>query len=883
MLKLNRLNKFYLLLLAVLTIASCKEKAQLDNLRCEYRVNPIGLDVQCPRFSWEYSAADDMQLAYRIEVAADPAFKDIVWDSGALGTKAERKANPELFPESGRQMVNYLGRDLEPFTKYHWRLTTLMASGAVLQAPVQTFETGMLPGYKWQAQWISDSHDKEFAPAPMLRKVFRIDGELASARLFVSAAAYYKMAVNGTWLNPVALSPDYTDYSKRNQYQVYDVTGLLASGDNALAAVLGNGFYNEIEPVATWDFDKAHWRGRARMIAELHLKYSDGRTEIICTDPGWKTATGPSLSNNIYSGEIYDARLEIPGWEKASFDDSAWASAVAVEAPSPKLVAQNNAPAKVCEEFEAVDMKKFSDSLYVFSFPKNIAGVSSLSLSGAKPGTKIKLRHGELKKEDGLLQMGNIDIFFYPKPDFEMQTDIYYAKGGEESFTPSFTYHGFQYVEVSADAPIQLDKSSLKALFIHTDLAEAGSFACSDELVNWINSTSKLSYLGNLVSIPTDCPHREKNGWTADANISIDLGLLNYDGLTFYEKWVNDMADSQNAEGNVPGIVPSSGWGYEDWIGPVWASAFCMIPDALMHYYGDPKAIETIFDTCDRYLDYLGRRLDPDGTVTYGIGDWVYYDTPTPTDYSTSLFYYWQNVLMTKFAGILGRDAKKYQEKAEFLKDLINQKHFNKETCLYGNGSQAGQGMALMFDIVPQEYKQKVAANLNQSIVDNNYYLDFGCVGSKFVPRVLADYGYAETVFKMMLKEDVPSWGAWRAQGLTTLAERWKLDFVKFYDSSANHVFLGDISAWMVKYLAGIHFDMDADGGCNLAFKPCTPEGLDWAKAEYKSVRGLIKSEWHRTAGGIELKVTVPANMKATVEYGETVKEIGGGMHVLKL
>ena len=285
MLKLNRLNKFYLLLLAVLTIASCKEKAQLDNLRCEYRVNPIGLDVQCPRFSWEYSAADDMQLAYRIEVAADPAFKDIVWDSGALGTKAERKANPELFPESGRQMVNYLGRDLEPFTKYHWRLTTLMASGAVLQAPVQTFETGMLPGYKWQAQWISDSHDKEFAPAPMLRKVFRIDGELASARLFVSAAAYYKMAVNGTWLNPVALSPDYTDYSKRNQYQVYDVTGLLASGDNALAAVLGNGFYNEIEPVATWDFDKAHWRGRARMIAELHLKYSDGRTEIICTDP----------------------------------------------------------------------------------------------------------------------------------------------------------------------------------------------------------------------------------------------------------------------------------------------------------------------------------------------------------------------------------------------------------------------------------------------------------------------------------------------------------------------------------------------------------------------------------------------------------------------
>mgnify|MGYP002624474052 FL=1 len=479
--------------------------------------------------------------------------------------------------------------------------------------------------------------------------------------------------------------------------------------------------------------------------------------------------------------------------------------------------------------------------------------------------------------------MGNIDIYFYPKPDFEMQTDIYYAKGGEECFTPSFTYHGFQYVEVAADRPIELDKGSLKALFLHSDVEPVGSFECSNDLLDKINAASKLSYLGNLVSIPTDCPHREKNGWTADANLAIDLGLLNYDGITFYEKWVGDMADSQNAEGNVPGIVPTSGWGYEDWIGPVWASAFCMIPDALMRYYGDTKAIQNIFDACDRYLDYLGSRLDPDGTVTYGIGDWVYYDTPTPTDYSTTLFYYWQNHLMTQFARILGRDAKKYQEKAEFLKDLIQQKHFNKETCLYGNGSQAGQGMALFFDIVPDEYKERVAANLNQSIVDNGYMLDFGSMGSKFVPRVLADYGYVETVYKMMNQTVVPSWGAWLEQGLTTLAERWGLDMEGFRDSSANHVFLGDISAWMVKYLAGIHFEMDADGACTLSFEPCTPEGLDWAKASYHSVRGLIESSWQRTADGILLNITLPANTVARVVYGGQELSVGGGKHSLQL
>ncbi|MBP5505739.1 MAG: family 78 glycoside hydrolase catalytic domain [Bacteroidales bacterium] len=863
------MKKVLYIIVIILLAISCKQRASILNPRCEYQAAPLGIDSPAPRFSWEYSAADDMQTSFRVEVARDASFNDVIWDSGETETTIQR--------------TTYAGEPLESISKYYWRVTTKMESGATLNSKVQTFETAFLPGSEWQAQWISDGHDKDFAPAPMLRKEFDTEGNVAAARLYVSAAAYYKISINGKPLGPISLDPGYTDYSKRNLYSVYDVTDWLQTGTNAIAAVLGNGFYNEIEPVATWDFEKAHWRGRARMIAELHIDYKDGGKAVISTDASWKTATGPYLSNNIYSGEIYDAREEIASWELPGFDDSAWAAAVTVEAPSGKLVAQQNPPARLCEELQAVDMKKFSDTLYVFSFPKNIAGVSQLTLSGAEPGTKITLRHGELRKEDGSLQMGNIDIYFYPKPDFEMQTDIYYAKGGEETYTPSFTYHGFQFVEVASSAPIVLTKESLKALFIHTDVEPVGKFECSNDLINQINAASKLSYLDNLVTIPTDCPQREKNGWTADANLSIDLGLLNFDGLTFYEKWVNDMVDSQNAEGNVPGIVPTAGWGYEDWIGPVWASAFCMVPDALMHYYGDTMAIETIFETCDRYLDYLGSRLDPDGTVTYGIGDWVYYDTPTPTDYSTSIFYYWQNVVMTRFAEILGRDAKKYQEKASFLKDLINRKHFNKETCLYGNGSQAGQGMALMFDIVPEEYKAQVAANLNQSIVDNNYFLNFGSVGSKFVPRVLAEYGYADTVYKMMCQEEIPSWGAWIKQGLTTLAEVWRLDMVGFRDSSANHVFLGDISAWMVKYLAGIRFEMDADGGCTLVFKPCTPEGLDWAKAEYKSVRGLIKSEWHRTASGIELKVTVPANMKATVEWGDTVKELHGGTHTVQI
>ncbi len=850
---------------AYLAVSCGKEAACLTAPRCEYQTSPIGIDTPRPRFSWEFGAADAVQNSFCLEVARDEAFSDVIFSSGDVASQA--------------QMARYEGPALESCTKYWWRVAVKMSDGTNLTSGILSFETAMMPGSQWTARWISDGADKDFAPAPMLRKSFNVRSGLKSARLFISAAAYYKLALNGKTFAQPDLAPDYTDYNKRSLYNTYDITSSLAEGENVIAATLGNGFFNCIGKVATWSFENAPWRARARMIAELHLEYGDGTREIVATDPSWKCATGPSLSNNIYTGEIYDARLEIPLWDAPGFDDSAWSNAVAVEDVQAALVSQQN-PA-VCTEkiLDAVQMRKFSDTLYLFDFGKNISGMSTLALDEAAPGIKITMRHGELLKADGRLEMGNIALYTYEKPDCLSQTDIYYTKEGAQTYTPSFTYHGFRYVEVSSSEPLNLTQESLKARFYHTDVQPVGSFSCSDTLVNQIYEASRLSYLGNLVSIPTDCPHREKNGWTADANLTIDLALLGWDGIKFYEKWIDDMIDAQNAEGNVPGIVPTSGWGYEDWIGPVWATAYFMIPDALMHYYGDKTAVERMFDTCDRYLDYLSRRLDPDGTVTYGIGDWVYYDTQTPTDYSTSIFYYWQNVLMSRFAELIGRDATKYAEKASFLKELINRKHFDAEKCLYGNGSQAGQGMALMFDIVPAEYKDKVAANLNQMIVDNDYFLDFGSVGSKFVPRTLADNGYAETVFKMMTKREVPSWGAWIAQGRTTLGETWGFDAEKFRDGSQNHVFLGDISAWMVKYLAGIRFEMTPAGLCNLTIEPCLVQELDWAEAQYKSVRGLIRSSWRRSGGKVTLTIEIPANVKANVIFGGRERVVGGGVH----
>ncbi len=839
---------------------------RLSELRCEYLESPINIDTHEPRFTWEYDSKRDgfKQEAYKVDLACSK--KELseglfFWSSG----KVKGSTNKAI----------YRGKELSPHAKYYWRITSWSDTDRIIISSIDSFETAKMKSTEWLAEWITDEHNKEFGPAPMFRKSFNIDKDIESARLYTSAAAYYKLYINGMVPDSIKLDPGYTHYDKRNLYTTYDVTKFLRKGENVIAAVLGNGFYNESAPVATWDFEKARWRDRAKMIMEIRVTYEDGTTLVIPSDNTWKTAIGPHIYNNIYSGETYDARREIPGWNTSEFDDTKWNNAIPAKVPSPMLVSQTMSPVRVTKEYPAVSRHAFGDTVFVFDFGINLTGVCDLKISGPR-GTKVTLTHGELLKENGRLEMRNLDIYYKPITGIEFQTDTYILKGeGEESFSPEFTYHGFRYVEVKSDNPITLKKEDLKALFIHSDLERVGSFSCSNELLNKIWKASNQSYLCNLHSIPTDCPQREKNGWTADAHIAIDLGLLNFDGIKFYEKWMNDFVDNQKPEGNISGIIPSSGWGYDDWIGPVWDAALFIIPDALEKYYGDTRTIEKLYSTCEKYLDYLTNREDQDGTVAYGIGDWVYYKTQTPTEYTTTCFYYWDNILMAHFAEITGNDSSPYNQKAVALRELINKKYFNAATCLYANGSQTAQALALALEIVSEEYEAKLAENLNKSVVENNYHLDFGVLGSKYVPRMLSKYGYAETAYKMATQKTAPSWGNWIEQGFTTLAETWVLS-PEFRDASVNHVFLGDISAWMVNSLAGINYDDDNRGFERIIIKPDFIEDLSWVKGEYNSVKGLIKSEWFRKGKHIRLSVTIPPNTTAVI-YADKKIEVNGG------
>lgn len=872
--KLRKAGCWLSLCLLTLMIASCGRRVAIDGLRCEYLVAPLGIDTRSPRFTWTYAGGEEfVPSACRLCVATEPGKLDDpdVWDSGKIA--AERP-----------QVVMADSGALKSRTAYWWRVEVWNEAGEHVVSPVAGFETALLDPSEWQARWITDSCGRDCVPAPMFRRSFRVKSGVVRARLYASAAAYGKFFLNGEPVSENRLDPGYTHYDRRNLYTVYDVTPLLQEGENLLGAVLGNGFYNALQPLAVWNFENARWRNRARMICELHLDYADGGHEVVCSDSLWRTsADGPYLSNDIYSGDTYDARREIPGWERPGFDDGAWAQAVEVEAPSPRLKAQVMPPIRVTRELKPVEVRSFGDTVWVFDFGTNISGVCRLSVEG-EPGTRVTLTHGELLQPSGRIEMRNINPYFHPRPGYAFQTDTYILRGGErETWAPDFTYHGFRYVELVSSAPLKLDAGSLTALFMHTDVKPVGEFACSNPLFNRIWEMTCQSYLNNLMSIPTDCPQREKNGWTADAYLALEMALLNYDGITFYEKWLDDFIDNQTPEGRISGIIPTAGWGYDDWIGPVWDAAAFIIPYTLYNYYGDLRPIEKMWPLCERYLDFLAAREDPDGSVTYGIGDWLSYRAQTPTDYTSTCYYYYDQVLMARFAELLGRDGSRYARKAVELRNLINSKYYDAERGLYANGSQAAQGVALYLGIVPEAEAQRVADNLNEMVVANDCFLDFGTIGSKTVLRMLTRYGHAGTAYRMAAKTEAPSWGWWVKQGFTTLAETWLLS-PEWRDASIDHVFLGDVAAWYVNDLAGINFDPQAPGFGHVLFAPHFVEELDWAGASYRSVRGEIRSEWHRKGGKVLLKVTLPAGTTGEVRIGgKTVATVGGGVHEFTL
>ena len=826
----------------------------VKNLRCEYLTNPLGVDYTNPRLSWMMTdpSRGARQLAYQILVSTDSTLitKGVgdVWNSGRVVSDA--------------MLTRYAGNKLEPFTKYFWSVAIWNSKDEKARSSISSFETGMMGMENWSGAWISDNKSIDEKAAPYFRKEFEAGKKIKSARVYIAAAGLYELYINGEKVGDHVLDPVYTRFDRRNLYVTYDVTDQLKNGRNTLGVLLGNGWYNH-QSMAVWDFHNAPWRNRPAFCLDLRITYEDGSIETIVSERDWKTSTGGVVFNSIYTGEHFDARKEQQGWNSPGFDDSKWQGVKYRPAPSQNIVSQLLHPIRNVEAIIPQEMIKINDTTYLYDLGRNIAGVSQISVTG-DDGTIIKLKHTERLSTAGRADGSNINVYYRGNKSTDpFQTDIFILSGkGEEQFVPKFNYKGFRYVEVSSSNPIQLEKNNLTGYFMHSDVPSAGIIEASNPLINKLWWATNNSYLSNLFGYPTDCPQREKNGWTGDAHFAIETGLYNFDGITIYEKWLADHRDEQQPNGVLPDIIPTGGWGYGTDNGVDWTSTIAIIPWNIYLYYGDSKLLADCYYNIKRYVNYIDSR-SPEGLTSWGRGDWVPVKSQSNKELMSSIYYYVDTKILADAAKLFGKqdDFNHYSVLAQKIKRSINKKYLNKETGIYANGTQTEQSMPLMWDVVPADMRQLVADNLAEKVEENGFHLDVGVHGAKALLFALSENGYAEAAYKVAVQDEYPSWGWWIVNGATTLLENWDLKAES--DISDNHMMFGAVGGWFYRGLGGIYPDANKPGFKNVLLKPSFISALNGIEVSHQSPYGKITSAWKHQKNIVIYQVIIPANSTA--------------------
>lgn len=534
-----------------------------------------------------------------------------------------------------------------------------------------------------------------------------------------------------------------------------------------------------------------------------------------------------------------------------------------------------------------VRVVRLSDSCCVFHFAKNIAGKARLRVRGER-GTEVRLIHAERLDAQGRADQSNIDVHYRPTDDSDpFQTDLAILSGGDDTFTPQFNYKGFQYVEVRSSRPLSMNAGSLTALEMHSDVPRAGEIRASNPTIVKMWRAACNSYLSNLFGYPTDCPQREKNGWTGDAHINVETGLYSFDAITVYEKWMRDHADEQRPDGVLPSIIPTAGWGYDWGNGPDWTSTVAIIPWQLYLFYGDATALRQMYPCMKLYVDHLAQ-IAPDGITDWGLGDWVPVRTQSDKRLTSSIYYMVDARIVARTARLLGfdDDARRYETLAERVREAINSRFLDHDSGLYCSGSQTELSAPLYWNVAPDTLREKVALRLYERVKANGFMLDVGLLGTKTILGALSDNGYAEAAFRMASQESFPSWGWWIANGATTFYENWRIDAEN--DISLNHIMFGEVGAWLFSGLGGIRPSEAAPGFRHILLRPALVEGLDSFSASHRSPYGEIVSQWKRQAEGrILYKAVIPPGSSASLSLpreksfstgGDTV-ELGSGKH----
>ncbi|MCC6860366.1 MAG: glycoside hydrolase family 78 protein, partial [Bryobacterales bacterium] len=757
------------------------------------------------------------------------------------------------------------------------------------------WETAQAAGGPWTAArelgaygiqpWGEAGFEEEHAlPARMLRKEFEVGPGLRRATAYVSGLGLFEMHLNGSKVGDHVLSPGLTEYERRVFYVALDATRQMVAGRNAIGVILGNGRYwppRGAVPIGTRGY------GYPRLRLQLELQYANGAKTVIAGDESWKLSTrGPVGVNNEYDGEEYDARLEMPGWSRAGFDDSGWQAAQAVQAPAGAMAAQMAEPLKVTETLAPKQIREIRPGVWIVDMGQNMVGWCRLKAAGPR-GAEVTLRHAETLRADGTLYVDNLRS--------ARATNLYVLKGGgQEVWEPRFTYHGFRYVEVTG-YPGRLTPAAIEGRVVHDAMDRAGEFESSHELLNHIHRNIYWGIRGNYRSIPTDCPQRdERQGWLGDRSVVSRSESYLFDVAAFYTKWVQDLEDSQRAGGSIPDVSPAYWVLYND--GIVWPSTFILAPQMILDQYGDPRPVEKHYPAMKKWVQYMQGFLQDGIMPKNTYGDWcvppekpelIHSQDParvTAGPLLSTAYYHHMLRVMHRFARLTGNsaDAAEFDALAARIREAFLKRWFHAKENRFDNGTQTSSVLPLAFGLVPRERRAAVFENLVRKIeTESGNHVGVGLVGAQWLMRALSDNGRPDVAFTIATQTTYPGWGYMIGKGATTIWELWNGDTADPAMNSGNHVMqIGDLGVWLYEYLGGIRPVPENPGFKRIAVRPYPVAGLTHARATHRSPYGLISSAWRREGGRLILNVSIPPNTTATVyvpaKQPASVVESGG-------
>jgi alpha-L-rhamnosidase len=832
---------------------------QLQHLLTENLVNPLGINVTTtPRFSWQLSGAQRnvQQSAWEIKVTAG---KTAVWNSGKI-----------ISAQSVQ--VPYAGNPLQSDTRYNWQVRVWDTAGHVTpwSAPA-TFHTALATAADWKAQWITPGFTEDAAkrPAILYRKTFSLPKKIRTATAYITAHGLYEAQINGQRVGDAYLTPGWTSYNKRLQYQVYDITPLLAAGPNAIGVSVGNGWYRGY---LAWNGNKNTWGSDAALLVQIAITYTDGSTQNLITDNTWKSSTGPIRYDEIYHGETVDTREEKTGWANAAYNESAWSAVQTGDFSKDVLVPTYNEPVRKHETFKVVKVLTTPNGKTVLDFGQNLVGWVMVKAKG-NSGDSIVIKHAEVLDKYGNFYTDNLRA--------AKATATYILDGKEErTLEPHFSWFGFRYIQVEG-YPGEINPDNFTAVALYSDMPSTGTFTCSQPLLNQLQHNIQWGQRGNFLDVPTDCPQRdERLGWTGDAQAFSRTASFNFGVNNFFAKWLHDVAADQKADGSVPHVIPNV-------LGPNssgstgWADVCTILPWNMYLAYGDKRILEDQYSSMKAWVGYMQAQSKNDLWQSGNhYGDWLFYRPFDDNDGKSAVtdkyliaqcFYAHSTQLLINAAKQLGRteDVTTYEELLQKIKAAFVNEYLTPNGRLV-SGTQTAYVLALQFDMLPDTLRAQAAARLVENIKSYRNHLTTGFLGTPYLCHVLSRFGYTDIAYGLLLQESYPSWLYPVKMGATTIWERWdgqKPDssFQTPGMNSFNHYAYGAIGDWMYRVIAGLDTYEDGPGYKHIKIQPHPGGGLTNATATLQTYYGTASSGWSVNGNDLTLDVEIPANTTADI------------------